>query len=150
MSIHNQQFVEAVQSRQDHLDPQWITVKFLDAGTPFTFIHYELWDEDTTSGNEHLDIEPRNGVTNLDFSYIVATQHANRIGIARVYAGPDNLLVRRRTPGNHAGVKLGIETRTFGPAPRDLSPFTNPDKSIGATIDSNSNEQLHVCGTLAL
>lgn len=128
VGIANQTFIEATQNGHDTLTPPWITMKFVDAGTPFTAIHYELWDEDTTSGDDHLDIEPRKGVTNLDFLYNLNTRRSNGIGIDGVFDNPSSLLVSRGTPGDHAEVKMYITTRTLGPAPRALPEVAGPIK----------------------
>ncbi len=126
IGINNQIFIESTQNGRDSLTPPWITMKFVDAGTPFVAVHYELWDEDTTSGDDHLDIEPRKGVTNLDFLYNLNTRRSNGIGIDGVLDNPSSLLVSRGTPGDHAEVKIYITTRTLGPAPNPLPPIVGP------------------------
>jgi len=119
IGINNQTFIESCQNGRDNLSPPWITMKFVDAAIPVVAIHYELWDEDTTSGDDHLDIERRNGLPNLDFLYNMNTHRVGTIGIDGVYDSTSRLLVTRGTPGDHAEVKMYITTRTLGPAPRN-------------------------------
>lgn len=118
VTINNQQFIEPTQNGKDNLTPPWITMKFVDAGQNTSIVHYEIWDEDTTSGDDHLDINPRKGQGNLDFAYNMNTRRAGGIGIDGVFDNPASLLISRGTPGDHAEVRMYITTRTLGPAPR--------------------------------
>jgi hypothetical protein len=145
IEINNQRFIESCQNGRDNLSPPWITMKFVDAGIPVVAIHYEVWDEDTTSDDDRLDIERRNGLPHLDFLYNMNTHRSGGIGIDGVFDRPSRLLVSRGTPGDHAEVKMYITTRTLGPAPRrfgELSPDFDAPKETAPAPGTPSNPDL--------
>lgn len=135
--INKQTFIESVQNGHDTLNPPWITMKFVDAGISAVAIRYEVWDEDYPVSDDHLDIEPRDGISDLDFLYNMATHRSGGIGIDGVFDNPSSLLVSRGDGDNRAEVKMFITTRTLAPAPRSdlLAPVVSPNEIAGAVAD---------------
>jgi hypothetical protein len=68
IKIADQTFTEAVQQNRSWIAPGWTSIRFVPTSMTSINIHYELWDEDTSS-DDHCDINPSQGRQDLDFVF---------------------------------------------------------------------------------
>jgi hypothetical protein len=77
ITIAGQTFTEAMQLDKSSVLPAWTTIKFLRKTQTQAPIRYELWDEDGAlrGGDDPVDINPKTGVRNLNFSINLASHN---------------------------------------------------------------------------
>ena len=77
ISVAGQTFTEAMQLDKASISPAWKTLKFVRNTATQIPIRYQLWDEDGVlrGGDDHIDINPRSKVRDLNFSFSVGSHN---------------------------------------------------------------------------
>jgi hypothetical protein len=74
ITVAGQTFTEAMQLDRSTVTPAWTTMKFVRNTLALVPIRYQLWDEDggARGDDDPVDINPRTGVRDLNFSLAVS------------------------------------------------------------------------------
>jgi hypothetical protein len=135
--VADQPFVEAMQIDRAQVAPAWTSLRILADDVPQVAVHYELWDEDGNAlGNDdHCDINPIRGKSNLDFTFDVGT-HSLSGDLSGVHDSP-RILARtegRKSDSDRAGVELYVTERllAFPTPPIRLEPA--PDRIVAGEL----------------
>lgn len=77
ITVAGQTFTEAMQLDKASISPAWQTVKFVRNTATQIPIRYQLWDEDGVlrGGDDHIDINSRSKVRDLNFSFAVGSHN---------------------------------------------------------------------------
>lgn len=111
-----QTFVEAMQLDKSNVSPAWTTIKFVPATNASVPIRYELWDEDGGTGgdDDHCDINPTQGVRDLNFNFAVS-DHNNTGDITGVHDKPASAVTSegRKSDSDRAIVTFYVTERSL-------------------------------------